>query len=78
MSTVAERIGKELIEGRRKAREEGISIGISQGISQGILKNLRDIVQKMINMNLEDDFINQATGAEKSEIEKIRKEMSLN
>ena len=70
MSTVAERIGKELIEGRRKAREEGIA--------QGILKNLRDIVQKMIKMNFEDSTINQVTGAEKSEIEKIRKEMSLN
>lgn len=75
MSTIAERIGKELAEGRKKAREEGISIGISQGISQGILQNIREIVEKMVNMNLEDDFIKQVTGAKESEIEKIRKKI---
>lgn len=70
MSTVAERIGKELIEGRRKAREEGISIGI--------LQNIKETIEQMIKMNFEDEIIKQATGAEKKEIEKIRKEMSFN
>ena len=59
-----------MIEGRRKAREDGVA--------QGILKAVKDIVQKMIKMNFEDSTINQVTGAEKSEIEKIRKEMSFN
>lgn len=70
MSTIAERIGKELREGRTKAREEGVSIGV--------FKAIKGIVEQMIKMNFEDNIIKQVTGAEKSEIEKIRKEMSYN
>lgn len=70
MSTIAERIARELSEEKRAARVEGITIGINQGILQTI--------KQMIKMNLEDDFIKQVTGTKKSEIEKIRKEISNN
>lgn len=66
MSTIAERIARELAEEKRVARVEGI------------LDAVKQIVEKMINMNLKDDFIRQVTGAKKSEIEKIRKEISKN
>lgn len=61
MSTISERIGEEFRNERKEGRLEGILEGIKQTI------------QRMIKMNLEDDFIKQATGAKKSEIEKIRK-----
>lgn len=64
MSTIAERIAKELADDKRAARIEGV------------LDAVRQIVERMIKMNFEDDLIKQATGAEKTEIEKIRKEMN--
>ena len=64
MSTIAERIAKELGDEKKAARAEGMMLGILQTIKQ------------MIKMNLEDDLIKQATGAKESEIEKIRKEMN--
>lgn len=70
MSTIAERIARELADEKKAARIEGITIGISQGILQTI--------KQMINMNFEDATIKQVTGAKKSEIEKIRKEISNN
>ena len=68
MSTIAERIAKELAADKRAARAEGMMLGIKEGILQTI--------KQMIKMNLENDFIKQVTGTEKSEIEKIRKEMN--
>lgn len=82
MSTVAERIARELASERRAARAEGMMLGInegiSQGISQGILQTIKQIIEQMIKMNFEDATIKQVTGAKKSEIEKIRKEISKN
>ena len=78
MSTIAERIAKELATEKRAARAEGISDGINEGISQGILQAVKQIVEQMIKMNFEDVTIKQVTGAKKSEIEKIRKEIKLN
>lgn len=66
MSTVAERIGKELANERKAAKIEGI------------LQGIRQVVEQMIKMNFEDATIKQVTGAKDSEIEKIRKEMSKN
>lgn len=66
MSTIRERIGEEFRNERKI------------GISQGILQTITQIVEKMINMNLDDDFIKQVTGAKKIEIERIRKEMKYN
>ena len=63
MSTIAERIAKELAEDKRAARIEGV------------LDAVRQIVERMIKMNFKDVTIKQVTGAQKSEIEKIRKEM---
>lgn len=74
MSTVAERIGRELANEKRVARIEGINVGISQGI----LQTITQIVEQMIEMNFEDSTIKQVTGAKISEIEKIRKEMASN
>lgn len=72
MSTIAERIAKELADDKRAARAEGMMLGIEEGISQGILQTIK----QMIKMNLKDDFIKEVTGAKKSEIEKIRKEIN--
>ena len=74
MSTIAERIAKELADEKRAARVEGITIGIDQGILQAV----KQMVEQMIKINFEDTTIKQVTGAKKSEIEKIRKEMSNN
>lgn len=63
MSTIRERIGEEFRNERKT------------GIAEGILQTITQIVEKMINMNLDDDFIKQVTGAKKTEIERIRKEM---
>ena len=63
MSTIQERIGAEFRNERIIGRKEGIA----QGIAQTIVR--------MLKMNLEDDFIKQATGANKEEIQKIRNEV---
>lgn len=67
MSTIQERIGAEFRNERRIGRREGRAEGLAQAIQQTIAR--------MINMNLEDDFIKQATGAKEEEIRKIRKEI---
>lgn len=63
---------KRIIENElKKERREGII----EGKLEGILEGISQTIERMIKMNLEDDFIKQATGAKKSEIEKIRKNM---
>jgi len=64
MSSIIEKIRRESLNEKRAAKVEGI------------LQAVKQIVEQMIKMNLEDDFIKQVTGAKKSEIEKIRKEMA--
>lgn len=63
MSTIQERLRDEFINERK--------IGVRQGLMQAI----NQTIIRMLKMNLEDDFIEQATGAKKTEIEKIRKEI---
>ena len=48
---------------------------INKGRSEGVIEAIKETIERMIKMNLEDDFIKQATGAKKTEIEKIRKEI---
>lgn len=48
----------------------------TEGIAKGIAKSVKKIVKKMIKMNFEDETIKEVTGAKKTEIEKIRKEMA--
>ncbi|MBQ2835599.1 MAG: Rpn family recombination-promoting nuclease/putative transposase [Clostridia bacterium] len=71
MSTIQERIGAEFRRNKRIARSEGRAEGLAEGLAQAI----KQTIERMIKMNLEDDFIKQATGANKEEIEKIRKEV---
>ena len=54
-------------ESYRKERREGRL--------EGVLEGIRQTIERMIKMNLEDDFIQQATGAKAAEIEKIRQDM---
>lgn len=63
MSTISERIGEEFRNERKQGRAEGIIQGITQTISN------------MIKMNFKDEIIKEATGAKKSEIQRIRKQM---
>ena len=63
MSTISERIGREF----RNERKMGIKEGLAQAI--------QETVERMIKMNFENETIGKATGAKKTEIEKIRKEM---
>lgn len=70
MSTIQERIGAEFRNNRRIARREGRAEGLAEGLAQAI----KQTIERMINMNFEDDIIKQATGAQKQEIERIRKE----
>jgi len=76
MSTIAERIAKELGDEKKAARAEGMMLGIKEGINQGISQGILQTIKQMIKMNFEDVTIKQVTGAKKSEIEKIRKEMN--
>ena len=71
MSTIQERIGAEFRNNKRIARREGKAEGLAEGLAQAI----KQTIKRMIKMNLEDEFIKQATGAKKEEIEKIRKEL---
>lgn len=71
MSTIQERIGAEFRRNKRIARSEGRAEGLAEGLAQAI----KQTIERMINMNLEDEFIGQATGAKKEEIQKIRKEV---
>ena len=64
MSTIQERIGAEFRNERRIGRREGLTQGLAQGLAQAI----KQTIERMIKMNLEDDFIKQATGAKKEEI----------
>ena len=79
MSTISERIGEEFRNERRTARAQGLAEGraegISQGISQGIAQGIAQTIEKMIKMNFKDETIKEATGAKKSEIQRIRKQM---
>ena len=76
MSTIQERIGAEFRRNKRLAisegRAEGLAEGRAQGLAQGLAQAIKQTIERMINMNLEDEFIKQATGANKEEIQKIR------
>ena len=63
MSTIQERIGEEFRNERR--------IGIKEGLAQAI----KETIVRMLKMDVEVDFIKQATGAKIEEIEKIKKEV---
>lgn len=71
MSTIQERIGAEFRKNKRIARSQGRAEGLAEGVARAI----KETIERMINMNLEDDFIKQDTGAKKEEIERIRKEV---
>ena len=75
MSTIQERIGAEFRRNKRIARSEGRAEGLAEGLAEGIAKTIKETIVRMLKMNLGDDFIKQATGAKKEEIEKIRKEV---
>ena len=61
MSTIQERITAEIRNGKKMAMKEGHAQGIAQTI------------KRMLKMNLKDDFIKQATGANIEQIVKLRK-----
>ena len=75
MSTIQERIGAEFRNNKRIARKEGRAEGLAEGLAKGLAQAIKQTIERMIKMNLEDEFIKQATGAKKEEIEKIRKEL---
>ena len=82
---INEEIRKRSIEAQREGMQKGIKEGIKEGIKkgkkegkiEGVLEAIRQTIERMIKMNLEDDFIKQATGAKKSEIEKVRKALGM-
>lgn len=61
MSTIQERITAEIRNGKRMAMQEGRAQGIAQTI------------KRMLKMNLKDEFIKQATGANIEQIAELRK-----
>lgn len=63
MSTIAERLAKELRSERK--------IGISQGISQAIMETIKN----MLKYNEDEEKIMKYTNTKKEEIEKIKKEL---
>jgi len=75
MSTIQERIGAEFRRNKRLAISEGREAGLAEGRAEGLAQAIKQTIARMINMNLEDDFIKQATGAKNEEIEKNRKEV---
>lgn len=75
MSTIQERIGAEFRRNKRIARSEGRAEGRAEGLAEGLAQAIKQTILRMINMNLEDDFIKQATGAKEDEIQKIRNEI---
>ena len=79
MSTIRERLREEYINERKQGiaigMSQGIAQGIAQGMTQGIAQNIAQTIERMIKMNFKDETIEEATGAEKKEIERIRKEV---
>lgn len=75
MSTISERIGEEFRNERRQARAQGLAEGRAEGIAQGIVQGIAQTISNMIKMNFKDEIIKEATGAKKSEIQRIRKQM---
>ena len=69
MSTIQERIGAEFRHNKKIARSEGMVEGLAQGLAQAI----KQTIERMIKMNLEDEFIKQATGAKKRRYSKDKK-----
>ena len=67
MSTIAERLKREY----NNQQKIGIKIGISQGISQTISQ----IIEKMLKKNVDEEFIQEVTGAKREEIEKVKKQI---
>ncbi len=90
--TLAERIHenerKERLEIRLKAIEEGKKEGILQGKQegkregeikgkiQGRLETINLTIKRMLGLKLEDKIIQEVTGVEKKELEKIKKELA--
>ena len=72
MSTIRERIAKQI----RNEKEQERKIGIEKGMNIGIAYQIKKTVKRMIKMDLEDNFIEETTGATKEEIQKIREEMA--
>ena len=87
MSTIRERISEEFRNERKKARAQGLAEGtaegraegraqgIEQGRAQGVMQGIAQTIEKMIKMNFKDEIIREATGAKKTEIDRIRKQM---
>jgi len=75
MSTIRERISEEFRLERKKARELGLEEGRVEGRAEGMAQSMLQIIENMIRMNFKDEIIKQATGKNKGEIQKIRKQI---
>ena len=56
-------------------KNEGIRIGKEQGRFEGKKENQKEIVKKMLRKGLEISLIEEITGLNKEEIEKIKEEL---
>ena len=58
----------------KKVAGDGIKFAFIKA-TEGLKQAIKETIERMIKMKLEDEFIKQITGAKKEEIEKIRKEI---
>ena len=59
-----------------EAKEEGMKLGIEKGIEKGRTEEKEKIIIKLLNMNMDIEKIEEATGVSKEEINSIKKRMS--
>lgn len=69
--TFAERIKKNEMEERMKAKDEGKKEGIKEGMKKGVNKTIRGMILK----NIDENIIKDITGIKDKELEKMKKEL---
>ena len=79
---ILKKIDKEdknmIAEVLKKENARQRKIGIEQGMRQGIKQTAENIIIKMLNLGMDEDIICKVTGADKEQIEKIKKKIIKN
>ncbi len=64
-------------EGMRDGIKNGIKTGIKTGMKNGIQKNKKEVIERMLSMNFEEDIILKISGATKQELEKVKEKKAI-
>jgi len=73
--TLAERIRKNEMEERMKAKKEGIKEGIKEGKKEGIKEGINKTIKAMLLKNMDESIIKDVTGIKDKELKNIKEEL---